>query len=92
MGGNTEQDPDLTGDADTYNDSDTDGDINSASDSFCISNPACFGSEETEIIVKNIPDAENSLFTDDGRLFISAAGTLFEIQKTPDGLFVDLLH
>ncbi len=45
---------------------------------------------ESQTIVDDVPDAENLLFTDDGRLFVSGGSNVFEIVKKPDGSFIKL--
>lgn len=45
---------------------------------------------ESQTVVEGVPDAENLLFTEDGRLFVSGGKNVFEIVKKPDGSFIKL--
>jgi hypothetical protein len=44
--------------------------------------------EVKEVLVTDIPDAENSCFTDDGRLFITGGENVYEINKTGTDGFI----
>lgn len=42
------------------------------------------GCNEKEVVKKGIPDAENSIITEDGRLFVTGVKNLYEIFKTDE--------
>lgn len=56
--------------------------------SMALPNPAtlCFDLDCGEVVpLLRIPDAENLLFSDDGRLFVSGGTNVFEVVRTPEG-------
>lgn len=52
------------------------------------------GSSARTVLHDAINEAENLFFTDDGRLFVSAAEDIYEIEQAPDGTFTktDYFH
>ncbi len=49
---------------------------------FCIS---CGGNKT--VLLKDVPDAENAVFSPDGRLFVTGSKNIYEVVKNPDGTF-----
>ncbi|MCP3924141.1 MAG: hypothetical protein GY714_16295 [Desulfobacterales bacterium] len=50
------------------------------------------GCIEKETVVDEVPDAENSVFTEKGRLFVTSGENVYEIKKSSDSFYKDEIY